>query len=61
MKLIKSGGSYYTDYKNLIRLRPRYVPSGEREILTEPDRSGLIWDNATMDWEQLIQTWEEIS
>lgn len=59
MKITRQGGSYYTNYKNFTRLRPKFQPSGQRRL--ERDLSGLVWEDATMEWDNLVATWDALS
>lgn len=59
MKITRQGGSYYTNYKNFTRLRPKYRPDGNSGREGHP--SGLIWSDATMTWDELYSTYEDIA
>lgn len=60
MKLTREGGVLYTNAKQLIRLRPKYKPSGDRGRDTSSDLFGLTWQQATMTWDQLTKSWEQL-
>lgn len=62
MKIRNSGGTYYSNLKRLVRLRPKYRPTGYRGERSDPnDLSGLIWSEATMTWSELTETWGDLA
>lgn len=59
MKIQRVGGIYYSNYRRLVRLRPKYRPDGDRG--RGQNFSGLIWGDATMSWQELTLTYEQLA